>query len=294
MISKPHSLKALMTLPPLPDALLDTLLADDVPFLDLTTHILGLGAAPGRMTFAARGAMILGCSEDGARIIERCGAKVTLHKGSGEALAAGDTILIASGPAAALLRAWKIAQNLIETASGIATATRAIVLAAQKAAPDISIACTRKNSPGTKLISTKAILAGGALPHRSGLSETILIFAEHRAFLAGRSESEILSLARRGAAEKKIVVEVGGLDEALAWGKAGADVIQAEKFPPERIAELARALGPRGTRALIAAAGGVNAGNAPSYAAAGADILVTSAPYWAKPSDVAVTIETAT
>jgi molybdenum transport protein len=46
-------------------------------------------------------------------------------------------------------------------------------------------------------------------------------------------------------------------------------------------------------RPLIAAAGGVNAGNAASYAKAGADILVTSAPYWAKPLDVAVHIKAA-
>jgi len=277
-----------LNLPLLPDAVLDQFLADDVPFLDLTTHVLGLGAQPGRMTFAARDALILACAEEAARIVERAGADVALHAGSGAELEPGAAILTATGRAAALLRAWKIAQNLIETASGIATATRNIVAAARGVAPDIAIACTRKNAPGTKLLSLKAILAGGATPHRLGLGETVLIFAEHRVFIPQMSEAEMVVLARRGAAEKKIVVEVGSLEEALAWSAAGADVIQAEKFPPPQIAALVDALRPLAPRPLVAAAGGVNAGNAAQYAAAGADILVTSAPYWGKPLDVAV------
>jgi molybdenum transport protein len=184
-----------------------------------------------------------------------------------------------------------MAQNLIEITSGIATATAAIVDAAREVNPNIAITCTRKNAPGTKLISLKAVLAGGALPHRLGLSETILIFAEHRSFLAGMSESEILQKIRREAAEKKIVVEVADLTEALAWAKAGADVIQAEKFPPGEITALRHALDADRLHPLIAAAGGVNAQNAAIYAGAGADILVTSSPYWAKPLDVAVVLE---
>ncbi len=280
-----------MNLPLLPDAVLDQFLADDVPFLDLTTHVLGVGAKPGRMSFSARDAMVAACVEEAARIIERAGAKVVLHANSGAALAPGAAILTAAGLASALLRSWKIAQNLIETAAGIATATRRIVDAARAVAPDVSIACTRKNAPGTKLMAVKAVLAGGATPHRLGLSETILIFAEHRAFLSGLTEAEIIALARREAAEKKIVVEVGSLEEAIAFSKAGADVIQAEKFHPTQIAALRRALDGDARRPLVAAAGGVNAGNGAEFAAAGADILVTSAPYWGKPLDVAVRIE---
>jgi molybdenum transport protein len=282
-----------LTLPLLPDSVLDQFLADDVPFLDLTTHVLGVGDAAGRMSFAARDAMVVACAEDAARIIERTGAKVALHAVSGAPLEPGAKILSAAGSAASLLRAWKIAQNLIETAAGIATATRRIVDAARATAPHVAIVCTRKNAPGTKLMAVKAVLAGGATPHRLGLSETILIFAEHRAFLSGMTEAEMIATARRGAAEKKIVVEVGSLEEALAFGKAGADVIQAEKFRPDQIAALRRAFEDHGQRPLIAAAGGVNASNGAEFAAAGADILVTSAPYWGKPLDVAVRIEAA-
>lgn len=278
-------------LPLLPDSVLDAYLADDVPLLDLTTHVLGIGAARGRMNFFARDGMVLACVEEAARLVERSGAMADVHKVSGDTLQSGEAILTATGQAAALLRSWKIAQNLVEVASGIATATREIVTAARAAAPQVSVACTRKNAPGTKPLSVKAILSGGAVPHRLGLSETILIFPEHRAFLAETTAKSIVALARRDAGEKKIVVEVGGVAEAVAFAQAGADVIQAEKFTPDLIATLRREIDRLFPRPLIAAAGGVNAGNAAAYAAAGADILVTSAPYWAKPRDVAVKIE---
>jgi molybdenum transport protein len=280
-------------LPLLPDAVLDEFLADDVPLLDLTTHVLEIGAKAGVMRFSARNEMIVACAEEAARIIIRAGGTVDLRTESGAALAAGQPILLSSGPAQALLRAWKIAQNLIEVASGISTATRAIVEAARAVKPKTGVVCTRKNAPGTKLMSLKAILAGGATPHRLGLSETILIFAEHRAFFEGKPPKEIIALVRLAVAEKKIVVEVGSIEEAVEWASAGADVIQAEKFSPQDVESLCRALEQFPLKPHVAAAGGVNAGNAGAYAAAGADILVTSAPYWAKPCDVAVRIESA-
>lgn len=280
-----------VTFPLLPDAVLDAYLAEDVPLLDLTTHVLGIGAAPGSMSFRARDGMVLACAEEAARLVTCAGGRVVLHKASGDVLEPEEAILTAAGPAAALLRSWKVAQNLIEVASGIATATRSIVSAARAVAPEISVACTRKNAPGTKPMALKAILSGGALPHRLGLSETILIFAEHRTFLPSRTAGEMIAAARRGAAEKKIVVEVGSIEEAVAFAEAGADVVQVEKFAPELVSAVRKEIGRLVPRPLIAAAGGVDAGNAAAYAAAGADILVTSAPYWARPRDVAVRIE---
>jgi molybdenum transport protein len=282
-----------VVLPLLPDGVLDAFLADDVPLLDLTTHVLGIGALHGRMSFCARDGMVLACVEEAARLVERSGAATVCQKVSGDLLEAGEPVMTATGSAAALLRSWKVAQNLVEVASGIATATRDIVDAARAAAPDVAVACTRKNAPGTKPMSIKAILCGGGAPHRLGLGETILIFPEHRAFLEDLSAKEIVALAKRGAPEKKIVVEVRAIADAVAFAAAGADVIQAEKFTPDHLAALRGELERFAPRPRIAAAGGVNAGNAAAYAAAGADILVTSAPFWAKPRDVAVCIEAA-
>ena len=101
-------------------------------------------------------------------------------------IAAGTVFLEGRGPAAGIHLAWKVSQTLVEYASGIATRTRRIVEAARAEAPDIAVACTRKNFPGTKEISVKAVLAGGAQMHRLGLSETLLVFPEHATFLGAR------------------------------------------------------------------------------------------------------------
>jgi molybdenum transport protein len=281
-----------MSLPVLNDSLLEALLHDDAPFGDLTTHVLGIGAMPGRIAFAARDRMVVAGVEEAARMLELAGARVSAAIASGSELAAGAPILAATGPAGALHRAWKVAQTLVEYASGIATAARRIVEAARAARPDVAIACTRKNMPGAKALSIKSILAGGATPHRLGLSETILIFAEHRVFFGGQTAA-MIAQARRGAPEKKIVVEVSAIDEAVAWAEAGADVLQTERWSVDDLSDLANRLAALPRKPLLAAAGGINARNAAAYAAAGADILVTSAPYFAAPLDVAVWIEPA-
>lgn len=267
----------------------ERLVADDTPYGDLTTQALGIGAAPGRMAFCARDTMIVAEVESAAAILELTGCRVTSETQSGAALTPGCLILTAEGPAGSLHRGWKVAQTLIEIWSGVATAARAIVDAAAAASPDVVVACTRKNVPGAKSYAVRAVRAGGAVMHRLGLSETILVFPEHRAFLAEPLQTTVGRL-RRAAPEKKLVIEVTSIEEAADAADAGFDVIQAEKFSPAQIAALSDRLRQNSPRPLIAAAGGVNASNAAAYAKAGADILVTSAPYLAKPCDVQVRI----
>ncbi|MGQ9367598.1 ModD protein [Azospirillum sp. A39] len=274
---------------PLPDSRIDALLAEDAPYGDLTTETLGIGARPGRILLAARDAMVLAAAEDAARLFERCGARVVACTASGAALAAGAVFLEAHGPAGGLHRGWKMAQTLVEYASGIATRTRRIVEAARAAAPAVTVACTRKNFPGTKEVAVRAVLAGGATMHRLGLSETLLVFAEHRAFLDAAPAAWLADLKRR-APEKKVVVEVASVAEALALAAAGADVLQLEKLPPDAVAAVVRETRGLAPRPAVAAAGGVNEANAAAYAAAGCDVLVTSAPYFGRPSDVQVTL----
>lgn len=205
-----------MTRLKLSDRVLESLLDDDVPFGDLTTHVLGIGAKPGRITFAARDRMVVACAEEAARLLELAGARVSTVAESGAELAPGRAILEATGSAEALHCGWKVAQTLVEYASE-SPRRRGGSSRRRAARPDIPVVCTRKNMPGAKAVAIKAILAGGATPHRLGLSETILIFAEHRAFLDRQSAAETIDRAHRTAPEKKIVVEVSSLDEALTW-----------------------------------------------------------------------------
>ncbi|MGJ5178347.1 ModD protein [Bradyrhizobium oligotrophicum] len=272
---------------------LEILLRDDVPYGDLTTEALGIGTEAGQMLFTARDRMVLALSEDAAALIELAGARVELLAGSGAVLEKGAPILRAQGPAASLLRSWKVAQTLIEIWSGVATEAAAIVEAARAVTPGIAVACTRKNVPGAKQFAVAAVKAGGAVMHRLGLSETILVFPEHRAFLGDIPLADVVTRLRCIAREKRLVIEVTSIEQALAAAAAGFDVIQAEKFAPADIAALVDRIKTVATlqvRPIIAAAGGVNAQNAAAYAAAGADVLVTSAPYLARPCDVQVQI----
>lgn len=273
----------------LSDHELDTLLRDDAPCGDATTWALGIGRQPGRMDFRARQAMTLCGVEEARRMGELRGlAAGGPERESGEFLAAGETILSLAGEAAGLHLVWKTAQTLVEYLSGIASSAADIVSAARAVDPAAAVVCTRKNFPGTKAAAIKAVLCAGASPHRLGLSETLLVFPEHRAFLGGEAPAATVARLRRQWPERAVVVEVAGEDEALTWAAAGADIVQLEKLPPAAVDRIARAIS--GSSARLAVAGGVNAQNAADYVRAGAGILVTSAPYFAGPRDVAVAI----
>ncbi len=277
----------------LTDAELESLLVDDTPAGDATTYALGIGQQAGTMVFRARHDMVLCGSEEARRMGELRGLTVFgTVRASGERLMAGETILTLEGEAAALHQVWKTAQTLMEYLSGIATSAADIVAAARRGNPEIGIACTRKNFPGTKRAAIKAVLSGGASPHRLSLSETLLVFAEHRVFLGGEKPADTVHRLRRQWPERAIVVEVADENEALAWLLADADILQLEKWPVEAVHRIKQHIAP-GSRTRLAAAGGINSANAESYARAGADILVTSAPYFAPPRDVAVTLTAA-
>lgn len=272
------------------DSLLENLLDDDHALGDATTWALGIGDIPGRIIFRARHGQIACCTEEAARMGVMRNLQVEeAPVNTGTWVEAGTTLLALTGQAGVLHRVWKPAQTLMEYAAGIASATADLVQAARRGNTQIAVACTRKNFPGTKAISTKAILAGGAVPHRLSLSETLLLFAEHREFLGAETPSDTISRLHRIWPERHVVVEVADEAEASRWIVAGADVIQLEKCTPEIVAKVVREA--EGSKSRIAAAGGVNVGNAEAYARAGAHILVSSWPYGAAARDVAVTLE---
>lgn len=274
--------------PTLADDQLLALLREDAPHGDLTTDSLAIGSSAGRMTFRARGPQVVSCSEDAARLITLAGASVNSLTPSGVSLVDGGEILTASGPAGALLLAWKVAQTLLEYTAGIASTTAAILANSRRAdGHGPAVACTRKTFPGTRALAAKAVRDGGGTMHRLGLSETLLVFPEHTAFI---DLSDAISSLKSRLPEKRVVVEVGSIPAAQHAIIAGADVIQLEKFTPPHVAELAQWLAQRPEHCVLAAAGGIRPDNAKDYADAGADVLVTSYPYFAPPRDVSVSI----
>ena len=279
------------------DSWLEGLLTDDCPGLDLTVELLGIGAAQGIMRFAPKGDCVISGVEQAELLLRKCGLSVSRSAANGQKLQAGQVCLEATGAAAALHRGWKLSQTLMEYMSGIATRSAHMVDQARTVNPGVRVAVTRKNFPGAKAICLEAAMDGGAIVHRQNLSDSILIFEQHRAFLPGTPQASLRNVAAmmeklhtRGP-EHKISAEVDSLEQAMLVAEAGIDIVQCEKFACELLAETVGALRSVRDDIVILAAGGINGDNAAQFAATGVDVLVTSWPYFGKPADIKVTME---
>ena len=211
----------------------------------------------------------------------------------GQMVSAGQTFFTVRGAAVDLHAAWKACLNVFDHLSAVATKTRSMVDAAHAVNPACEILTTRKSMPGAKDLLTCAVMAGGAFPHRLGLSETVLVFEQHLAFFGGfdRFVEELPRIKAR-CVEKKLFVEADA-QRAIALAKAsadgnGADGIQLDKVAVGDLADLVKRLREIDPRIAIIAAGGINPQNAGAYAACGVDGLATTAPFTAKPVDMSV------
>jgi molybdenum transport protein len=274
--------------------LIDRLLGEDVTYLDLTTTLLQLPAVPAQMAVRARTPMVVAGTAVAVALCERVGATVVTLAPEGALLAPGDVLLVATGTPAQLHLAWKVVANVLETAGGIATRTRQLVDAARTVSESVEVYATRKVTPGTKELSVAAVLAGGGLPHRLGLDETVLVFAQHTAFLGGiPGLVAVLPRVVERASEKIVLVEVDNLADALAVAAAGAGGVQFDKVAPSALSEMVVAVRAVAPSIRLIAAGGINASNAAGYAATGVSGLATSWMYGGTPADVGVVIEPA-
>lgn len=275
-------------------SLIDRLLREDVPYGDLTTGLLGVGDLGARIRITARDRIVVAGAPVARAVCERVGARLSYSAQDGHRAGPGDPILEAEGTAEALHAAWKLCVNIFESCCGIATRTRALVDAAASVAPGVGVFATRKVFPGTKDLAVEAILAGGALPHRLGLSETVLIFAQHIGLLGGVAElAARLPELRQRACERKVLVEVEGPDDALLLAEAGVDGVQFDKFPPAELTEIVAAVRQVAPSVTLIAAGGINDTNAASYAATGVNALASSWMYAGRPADMGAVIEPA-
>lgn len=289
------------------DARIDQIIAEDIPYLDLTSHVLNLDDTPGEMTYFTREACTLAGTEIAARVAERLGCTTT-YLPSGSALEAGQNFMTVRGTAPQLHQAWKVCLNLLDHLSAVATKTRAMVDATHAVNPACEVLTTRKSMPGIKDLLVEATVAGGAFPHRLGLSETVLVFDHHLAFMGGLDAFiEQLPAIRPRCVEKKLFVEVNAEDALkLAWHNAasaranaasrgtvpwcGVDGVQIDKLSSNELAGLVHQLRSLDPRLTIIAAGGINASNAAEYAATGVDGLATTAPFTAQQIDMSVRV----
>ena len=269
----------------IPDSRIDQFIAEDVPYIDLTSEVLGIGAERGEMEFFTREACVLAGMSVACRIAEKCGCEITSARADGDGLAAGETFFVVRGAAADLHAAWKVCLNTFDHLSAVATKTRMMVNAAHAVNPRCEILTTRKSMPGAKDLLTSAVMAGGAFPHRLGLSEN------HMEFMGGSDAFvEQLPNIKSKCIEKKLFVEANAEQARtlarVSAGGEGVDGIQLDKVSVEQLASLVAELREIDPRLTLIAAGGINPENAAAYAATGVDGLATTAPFSAKPCDM--------
>ena len=192
---------------------------------------------------------------------------VRVAAADGSTVAAGQVIATLDGSARNLLTSERTALNFLSRLSGIATATASIVSAV--AGSKAGIVCTRKTTPGLRMIEKYAVRAGGGANHRFGLDDAMLIKDNHVAIAGG-----VLPALERAKAFAghlvKIEVEVdtlAQLEEALA---VGVDAVLLDNMSLD---DLRRAIAMVGGRAITEASGRVNAQTASAIAATGVDLI---------------------
>lgn len=263
----------------LPDLLLEPLvraaLIEDLgPAGDITTRLVIPPATRYRARLNAREAGVVSGLQVAAIafLLVDPALSLTLHRADGSPCAAGDLLMEVEGPAAAILSAERVALNFAGRLSGIATLTAAFV--SETSGSRTRITCTRKTTPGLRLVEKAAVLHGGGFNHRFGLGDAILIKDNHIAAAGGIRAA--LEAARAGASHMmKIEVEVdtlAQLSEVLAVGGADAVLLDNMDTPTLR-----QAVGLVDGRLTTEASGNMALSRIAEVAATGVDYISAGA-----------------
>jgi nicotinate-nucleotide pyrophosphorylase (carboxylating) len=179
--------------------------------------------------------------------------------------------------ARALLTGERTALNFLQRLSGIATVTRRYVDAL--AGTSVELLDTRKTAPGLRSLDKRAVACGGALNHRAGLYDAVLVKDNHLAVAGGiRTAVERLHAARPGVAIELEVDTLEQLDEAIA---AGVDTVLLDNMDPAALREAVRrtveAERRDGRRPRLEASGGITLESIRSVAESGVDAISVGA-----------------
>jgi nicotinate-nucleotide pyrophosphorylase (carboxylating) len=186
----------------------------------------------------------------------------------GEEVEAGKVIGRTSGFADVLLAGERVALNLLQHLSGVATRTREFVRAVE--GTKAKIADTRKTTPGLRMLEKYAVLLGGGVNHRYGLDDGVFIKANHAA-LAGGVGTAVKSTREKIGHLHKIEVEVASERELKDAIEAGAEAVSIDANDNAVVMiKTARELS---STASIVVAGEVTLQNIRSFAEAGADLI---------------------
>ena len=244
---------------------------EDSPSGDLTSRTV-VPEIRCRAVIKTKAAGVVAGIEEAAVLFSYYGCGVQITKPDRAVVNPGDVLLTIDGDARNILLVERTALNIIGRMGGIATKTWRTVYAAHKVNPKVRIACTRKTAPGLRNLDKKAVIIGGGDPHRSTLSDMILIKDNHLKLVPMR---EAVRKAKAGSLYTKVEVEVISPEGATEAAELGADIIMLDNMSPERVKATLKALSDAGLRerVIIEISGGIDEKTVPIYASLGADVI---------------------
>ena len=247
-------------------------LNEDIGRGDITTQATVMRSQSAKGRFIAKEAMVVAGLEAAEAVFSTLDSQQQIEAfvSDGDEVEAGKVIARTTGFADVLLAGERLALNLMQRLSGIATMTRRFVEAVE--GTSAQIVDTRKTTPGLRMLEKYAVVAGGGRNHRFGLDDGVLIKDNHIA-LAGGVGAAVKSARQSVGHLHKVEVEVStdrDLREAI---ESGADIILLDNQTPEataRLVALARELKPEVT---LESSGGITLDNVRDYALAGVDLI---------------------
>ena len=251
-------------------------LSEDLGRGDITTQATVTRNARARGRFLAKEPMVVAGLEAAEAVFSTLDAQqqIEAFASDGDEVEAGKVIARTSGFADVLLAGERLALNLMQRLSGIATLTRRYVRAIE--GTGAQIVDTRKTTPGLRMLEKYAVLSGGGRNHRFGLDDGVLIKDNHIALAGGVGAA--VERARGAVGHlHKVEVEVSNERDLREAITSGADILLLDNLTPEetraRVA-LARELSPQ---VLLEASGGIRLENVRAYAEAGVDLISVGA-----------------
>jgi nicotinate-nucleotide pyrophosphorylase (carboxylating) len=255
-------------------------LDEDLGRGDVTSRLTVPAEAQARVLLLAREAGVLAGALLFSEVFRRLekGARVRWRRRDGQRFKAGAVLATLQGSARALLAGERLALNLLQQLSGVATLTAAYVAEAGRGGP-AKVLDTRKTVPGLRVLQKYAVACGGGFNHRMRLDDAVLIKDNH--IKAAGSVAAAVKACRRGAARLSIECEVENvaeLDEAL---QAGADIVLLDNFSRQGLRQAVKILRAfnraKRRKVLSEASGGVNLKNIRGIAATGVDRISVGA-----------------
>ncbi len=208
----------------------------------------------------------------------------------GDEVKSGTVFATLKGYSDVLLTGERVALNLIQRMSGIATLTRQYVKAIE--GTGAQIIDTRKTTPGLRMLEKYAVTVGGGKNHRLGLDDGVLIKDNHIALAGGITEAVTMAKKKVGHLHK-IEVEITNWAQLREAIEAGADIVMLDNQTPEeaeKLVEMSRNLNPN---VLIEASGGMDLDRVRFFAEAGVDLIsVGRITHSARAVDISFKIQT--